>query len=86
MVYTAASSRSGDASDRRHMRRTYPLGIPKLQVGHTWCTLGCSACSCDVRGSATSPGRLNLMLPASDGEARNSGCLPVAVMVGEDAR
>jgi hypothetical protein len=37
-------------------------------------------------GSATSPGRLDLMLPASDGEARNSGCLPVAVMVGEDAR
>jgi len=53
---------------------------------YTCCTLGCSACSCDVRGSATSPGRLNLMLPASDGEARNSGCLPVAVMVGEDAR
>jgi hypothetical protein len=26
------------------------------------------------------------MLPASDGEARNIGCLPVAVMVGEDAR
>jgi hypothetical protein len=48
--------------------------------------LGCSACSCDVRGSATSPGRLDLMLSASDGEARNSGCLPVAVMVGEDAR
>ena len=43
-------------------------------------------CSCDVRGSATSPGRLDLMLPASDGEARNIGCLPVAVMVGEDAR
>jgi hypothetical protein len=26
------------------------------------------------------------MLPASGGEALNSGCPPVAVMVGEDAR
>jgi predicted acyl esterase len=58
----------------------------KTATDYTWCTLGCSACSCDVRGSATSPGRLDLMLPASDGEAPNSGCLPVAVMVGEDAR
>jgi hypothetical protein len=32
----------------------------------------------DVTGTA------RLMLPASDGEARNSGCLPVAVMVGEE--
>jgi hypothetical protein len=39
-----------------------------------------------VLGSATSPGRLNLMLPARDGEALIDGCLPVAVMVGEDAR
>ena len=68
------------------LRPTYPLELSTLRVEHTWCTLGCSACSCDVRGSATSPGRLDLMLPASDGEARNSGCLPVAVMVGEDAR
>ena len=40
----------------------------------------------DGLGPATSPGRLNLVLPASDGEALISGCLPVAVMVGEDAR
>ena len=45
-----------------------------------------SVCLGVVLGSATSPGRLNLMLPARDGEALNSGCLPVAVMVGEDAR
>ena len=38
------------------------------------------------RAGVPEPGRLNLMLPASDGEARNSGCLPVTVMVGEDAR
>jgi hypothetical protein len=39
-----------------------------------------------VPGPATPPGRLNLMLPAHDGEALIDGCLPVAVMVGEDAR
>jgi hypothetical protein len=39
-----------------------------------------------VPGPATPPGRLNLMLPARDGEALIDGCLPVAVMVGEDAR
>jgi hypothetical protein len=39
-----------------------------------------------VLGPATSPGRLNLMLPASDGEALIDGCLPLTVMVGEDAR
>src|SRR5215204_703348 len=33
------------------------------------CTLGCSVCLGVVLGSATSPGRLNLMLPARDGEA-----------------
>ncbi len=70
----------------RHLTRRTSLSSPQCHGRHTWCTLGCSACSCDVRGSATSPGRLDLMLPASDGEARNSGCLPVAVMVGEDAR
>src|SRR5215212_246397 len=35
----------------------------------TSCTLGCSVCLGVVLRSATSPGRLNLMLPARDGEA-----------------
>src|SRR5215216_1847637 len=42
---------------------------PESDVPHTLCTLGCSVCLGVVLGSATSPGRLNLMLPARGGEA-----------------
>src|SRR5215207_7007963 len=48
---------------------TNPLELSTLQVPHTCCTLGCSVCLGVVLGSATSPGRLNLMLPARGGEA-----------------
>src|SRR5215213_4794958 len=47
----------------------YPHPISRSDVRHTFCTLGCSVCLGVVLGSATSPGRLNLMLPARDGEA-----------------
>ena len=64
----------------------YAVPISRSHVRHTFCILGCSLRLGAVPGPATSSGRLNLLLPAGDGDALDDGCLPVAVTVGEDAR
>ena len=60
-------------SPRWYERRTSIVStwffVRRGDLDDTFCTLGCSVCLGVVLGSATSPGRLNLMLPARDGEA-----------------
>jgi hypothetical protein len=54
-----------------HHRRSQPASrtpqpIPRSDVPHTSCILGCSLRAGDVPGPATSPGRLNLLLPTGE--------------------